>query len=104
MGQVKSAPAVVLLDPRAEPEIRETALAPRLGTLKGATIALINALIDEERSNGDLLTRRVTEILLRAGVGQVLSIRKQETAKDMPEETLAPLISQSRGAIILEGD
>ena len=55
MTQVQATHKVVLLNPTGEQQDKERPFAPRLPVLSGATIAVINALMDPERSNfGDL--------------------------------------------------
>ncbi|MBI2164878.1 MAG: hypothetical protein HYU29_00515 [Chloroflexi bacterium] len=95
---------VLLLNPKGEQEVKQSSLAPRLKSLKGTTIAVVNAFRDPDRSNGDLVTRHMGEVLLREGVGRVIPIRKQESAKDMPQEMLESLAAQAEGVVILEGD
>ena len=104
MVQGHSDGKVVLLSPVAERAARSESLAPRLPTLSGATVAVINALIDQQRSNGQLFSSHVGEMILRHGAHEILDIRKEVTERDLPGETVSHIASQSQGAIILQGD
>ena len=104
MAQVQISEGVTLLDPTAEQAARETPLASRLPTLNGATIAVVNALKDPERSGGDVFVGRVRDLLLQRGAGQILEVRKEDSGDELPEETMSHIVNQSQGAVILEGD
>jgi len=104
MVQGHSDGKVVLLSPIAEMAAGRESLAPRLPTLSGATVAVINSLIDQQRSNGQLFSSHVGEILLRHGAYEILDIKKEVTERDLPDETVSRIASQSQGAIILQGD
>ena len=104
MAQVQISEGTTLLNPTAEQVAKETPLASRLPTLNGATIAVINALKDPERSGGEVFVGRVRDLLLQKGAGQILDVRKEESGDELPEETMSHIISQSQGAVILEGD
>lgn len=104
MAQVQISEGVTLLDPTAEQVARETPLASRLPTLNGATIAVVNALKDPERSGGEVFVGRVRDLLLQRGAGQILEVRKEDSGDELPEETMSHIINQSQGAVILEGD
>ena len=54
MAQTQIIEGTTLLNPTAEQVAKETPLASRLPTLNGATIAVINALKDPERSGGEV--------------------------------------------------
>ena len=95
---------VVLLNPKAEPEIEQASLAPRLPTIKGATVALVNAFRDPDRTHGDLADRHLGELLLRRGVGRIVNVRKDDPGNEMPVEKLEHIASQSEAAIFLMGD
>ena len=79
-------------------------MAPRPATLKGSTIAVINAFRNPQGSSGELLTSYIGDLLLREGVEQVLPLRKESSPTDMPEDTIDYLHSKAQGVIILEGD
>ena len=104
MVQVQISEVTTLLNPTAEQVAKETPLASRLATLNGATIAVINALKDPERSGGEVFVGRIRDLLLQQGVGQILDVRKEDSGDELPEETMSHIINQSQGAIILEGD
>lgn len=104
MTQVQAGERVVLLNPMAEMVTGKTALAQRLPSLASTTISVINALIDLERSNGQLFSSYVGETLLRHGAHEILDIRKEATGSDLPEGTISQITSRSQGAIILQGD
>ncbi len=104
MAQVQIGEGVTLLDPTAEKVARETPLASRLPTLNGATIAVVNALKDPERSGGEVFVGRVRDLLLQRGAGQILEVRKEDSGDELPEETMSHIVNQSQGAVILEGD
>ena len=104
MAQVQISEGVTLLDPTAEQVARETPLASRLPTLNGATIAVVNALKDPDRSGGEVFVARVRDLLLQRGAGQILEVRKEDSGNELPEETMSHIINQSQGAVILEGD
>ena len=94
----------MLLSPTAESKAGEAPLAPRLATLGGATIAIISALRDPERSSSDLLTRLIGEVLLQNGAGHVIPMRKPDPGRELLDETLDEIVSQAQGAVILVGD
>ncbi|MCE2462759.1 MAG: hypothetical protein J4F46_02435 [Dehalococcoidia bacterium] len=104
MAQVQISEGVTLLDPTAEQVARETPLASRLPTLNGATIAVVNALKDPDRSGGEVFVGRVRDLLLQRGAGQILEVRKEDSGNELPEDTMSHIINQSQGAVILEGD
>ena len=105
MAQVQVGEEIVLLSPSAERDSNELPPAPRLPSLKGASITIINAFNDQERSNAELFSQHVGEILRREGAGQIIEIRKNNTSgSDLPQETVDHIASQSQGAVILEGD
>ena len=104
MTQVQVGEGLVLLNPKAEQEVKEISLAPRLPSINGATIAVINACKDQKLTHGELAARHIGDIFLREGAGEVLTMVKQNPAQDMSEEILDHITSQSQGAVILEGD
>lgn len=104
MTQVKTRQEVLLLNPKGEGQAKETQMAPRPATLKGSTIAVINAFRNPQGSSGELLTSYIGDLLLREGVEQVLPLRKESSPTDMPEDTIDYLHSKAQGVIILEGD
>ena len=104
MTEIRVEEGVVLLSPEAEPEVTRKGLAPRLPSLAGATVGVINALKDPQRSHAELFTRHVGEILLRNGAGGIVHIKKQDLASDMPEEVTGDIVSRVQAVVILEGD
>lgn len=104
MTQVKARQGLLLLNPKGEGQAKETQMAPRPATLKGGTIAVINAFRNPQGSSGELLTSYIGDLLLREGGGQVLPLRKESSPTDMPEDIIDYIISKAQGVIILEGD
>ena len=104
MTQVQTRQDVLLLSPKGEGEATEARMAPRLATLKGSTIAVINAFRNPQGSSGELLTNYIGDLLLREAVEQVLPLRKESSPTDMPADTIDYLHSKAQGVIILEGD
>jgi hypothetical protein len=104
MAQVQIIEGTTLLNPTAEQVAKETPLASRLPTLNGATIAVINALKDPERSGGEVFVGRIRDLLLQNGAGQILDVRKEDSGNELPEETMSHIVNRSQAAIILEGD
>ena len=105
MATIETSKETVLLNPKAETAARETRPASRLPTLKGATVAVINAFNNQQVTHGELVAGHVGEIFLREGATQVLPIRKENTSgQDLPEEAVDYIVSQAQAAIILEGD
>ena len=95
---------ILLLNPKGEGEAKESQMAARPATLKGRTIAVINAFRNSQGSSGELLTSYIGDLLLRAGVEQVLPLKKEPSAADMPQDTIEYLNSKAQGVVILEGD
>ena len=95
---------MVLLNPKAEPEIEQASLAPRLPTIMGATVAVVNAFRDPDRTHGDLAERHLGDLLLRQGAGRIVNVRKVDPGSEMPVEKLEHIASQSEAAIYLMGD
>ena len=104
MTQVKARQELLLLSPKGEGQAKETQMAPRPATLKGGTIAVVNAFRNPQGSSGELLTSYIGDLLLREGVGEVLPLRKEPSPVDMPADTIDYLHSKAQGVIILEGD
>lgn len=104
MTEAKAKQGVLLLNPKGEGQAQETRMAPRPATIKGRTIAVINAFRNPQGSSGELLTSYITDLLLREGVEQVLPLRKESSPTDMPADTIDYLQSKAQGVVILEGD
>ena len=104
MAQLQTDQKVLLLNPKGEGRAKEAPMAPRPATLRGRTIAVINAFRNPQGSSGELLIGHMGNLLRREGVEQVLPLRKEVSPEDMPEETLDYITSKAQGAIILEGD
>ena len=98
------AEGTVLLSPKAEEHVKEASPASRLPALSGAAITVVNSLNNQESTNADLFIRHLSEILLREGAGQVFTVKKESAGKDMTDETMAHVTSQSQGVVILAGD
>lgn len=95
---------VVLIDPTANVDPQHATLARRLPDLAGSGIAIVNALNDPDRSNGDIILGRISEILLASGATTVTTIRKHPSAQDMEAGLLDRIASSSNGVVIIEGD
>ena len=94
----------VLLSPKGEDNLKETKMASRPGSLKGKTIAVVNAFRNPQGSSGDLLSNYMKDLLLREGVNEVLPLRKESSPTDMGDDIIEYLNSKAQGVIILEGD
>jgi hypothetical protein len=103
MVQVNN-PRMTLVNPAAERDVRESTLASGLGTIEGATVAVVNAFNDTERVHADLLVDRLGEHLKKEGVAEILTFRKKVSTQDMTVEMLEQICTHAQGVVILEGD
>jgi hypothetical protein len=104
MTKSKVVQEFLLLSPKGEGNLKETKMASRPSTLKGKTIAVINAFRNPQGSSGDLLSNYMKDLLLREGVSEVLPLRKKSSPTDMADDIIEYLNSKAQGVIILEGD
>ena len=82
---------ITIIDPAAEDDVQKSALAPRLATLQGAHVALI----DNAKHMAEEFLRE-TEALLktRYGVSNVTYFRKRNPSVAAPPEVLRDLASK----------
>ena len=95
---------VVLIAPTAKVDPQHATLARRLPSLAGSGITVVNALNDPDRSNGEIILERISEILLTAGATNVTTPRTRPSAQDMEAGLLDRIASSSNGVVIIEGD
>ena len=83
-----SEPTITIVHPAAEDVARQLALAPRLTSLRGARLAII----DNSKHNADAFLRTLETLLVRDyGVGGVERYRKASPSIPTPPEILARL-------------
>jgi hypothetical protein len=81
-------PPLIIVHPAAEDIVRQLGLAPRLPSLRGARLALI----DNSKHNADAFLRGLEAILVRDhGVERVERYRKTSPSIPTPPEILARL-------------
>jgi hypothetical protein len=77
-----------ILDPTGGRELAENAaLAPRAGTLRGATIGLLSS----SKHNSDALLRDVGELLRQRGAGRLVADTKPHFGAPVAEDQIASL-------------
>ncbi|MBI2322384.1 MAG: hypothetical protein HYU88_09960 [Chloroflexi bacterium] len=76
---------ITVVDPAAEDAVDQQALAPRLRTLKGATIGLID---NSKRMADELLAALGDLLRQRYGVAALVAHRKPNPSVAMPGEAL----------------
>src|SRR5262245_744554 len=85
---------LTIVDPAAEDVTERRALAPRLASLRGARIALI----DNSKHNADRFLDTLATLLVRDhGVAKVERYRKVRASVPMPEESSSS-VAAGRGA------
>lgn len=82
---------IIVVDPAAEDDVQKSPLAPRLETLRGARVGLI----DNAKHMAEQFLRE-TEVLLktRYGVAEVTYFRKRNPSVATPPEALRDLASK----------
>ena len=82
---------IIVVDPAAEDDVQKSALAPRLATLEGARVAVI----DNAKHMAEEFLRE-TEALLKSryGVAEVTYYRKRNASVPTPPEVLRDLVSK----------
>ena len=85
-----------VLNPAAEGTIASQKLAPRLTSLKGATVGLI----DNRKRNSDVYLEELADLLkARFGVAKVINYKKDSQSIPTPAEVLDDLASQCQAII-----
>jgi hypothetical protein len=92
---------ITVLNPTAAPMVREFRRAPRLATIEGATIALLN----NSKANADVFLDELAGVLReRYRVGEVLFAGKSSSSKIAPSALLDDLAVRAHGIITGIGD
>ena len=92
---------ITVLNPTAAPMVREFRRAPRLATVEGATIALLN----NSKANADVFLDELAGILRdRFHVAEVLTAGKPSSSKIAPVAVLDDLAVRAHGIITGIGD
>jgi hypothetical protein len=87
---------VPIVDPAAEDVTERLALAPRLQSLEGARVALI----DNSKHNADRFLDTLATLLARDhGVAKIERYRKASASVPMPPEVLSRLLEASDAAV-----
>ena len=82
---------IIVVDPAAEDDVQKSALAPRLATLEGARVGLI----DNAKHMAEETLREVEALLKsRFGVKEVSYYRKRNASVPTPPEVLRELSSK----------
>lgn len=81
----------IIVDPAAEDDVAQSLLAPRLGTLEGAHVGLI----DNAKHNAEETLREIAALLERRyGVRQVSYYRKTNASVPTPPDVLRELAAR----------
>ena len=87
---------IVLLDPTAEDQPEENALAKRLDSLAGKTVGLV----DNTKRNSDLFLKLVGQALLESyGAADVVHVRKANANTPAPDELLDEVSAPSDAVV-----
>jgi hypothetical protein len=87
---------LTIVDPAAEDVTERRTLAPRLASLQGARIALI----DNSKHNADRFLDTLATVLVRDhGVAGIERYRKVSASVPTPPETLSRLLAASDAAV-----
>lgn len=98
---LETAPMVRLLDPTAQPHDDEKPLAPRYTDLHGKRIGIL----DNTKSNADVLMKQMAEILCRQyGASDIVHRRKAHAAIGATEALLDELASSCDLVLLGSGD
>ena len=87
---------MTIVNPAAEDVARRLALAPRLASLRGARIALID---NSKRNAGEFLDALQERLVREYGVAGVERYRKASPSVPAPPEVLARLVEACDGAV-----
>lgn len=91
-----TARTVTIVNPAAEDVTERFALAPRVASLRGARVALI----DNSKHNADLFLETLAARLVRDhGVATIERYRKASASVPTPPETLRRLLEASDAAV-----
>jgi hypothetical protein len=97
----ESVPKLVLISPVNEAEVAESALAPRLSSLRGKRIGLL----DNSKSKADRILQAVAAILnTRYGFTNVVHHRKPSASKPASPEAIKELATTCDLVIVGVGD
>ena len=92
---------VRLLDPTAKPHDEVKPLAPRHSALQGKRIGIL----DNTKSNADVLMLRMADILCEAhGAGEIVHRRKAHAAIGATEDLLDEMAAQCDVVLLGSGD
>jgi len=94
-------PALVVLDPTEEAEPAEVRMAPRLPTLQGKTIGLLENSKPHSKELLDFVEQLLHERLQPA---QVLRFRKPNASRPAPDELVIDIVKQCDAVINGVGD
>jgi len=94
-------PSLVVLDPTEEAEPVEARLAPRLPSLQGKTIGLLENTKPHSRELLEVVEQLLHERLQPA---QVLRFRKPNASKPAPDDLVADIVRQCDAVINGVGD
>ena len=85
-----------VLNPAAEGAVASQTLAPRLGSLQGMTVGLI----DNHKGNSDLYLAELADLFKKQfGVAEVINYRKDSQSIPTPPEVLDDLASKCQAII-----
>lgn len=80
---------IVTLDPTFEERPETSSLAPRLASLEGITLGLLD---NNKKNVGHFLQFVAEELTERHGVGEIVRRRKQNMSAPAPEDVMLELI------------
>lgn len=90
-----------IFDPTDGPTVKAFTPAPRLASLAGKVIGII----DNSKPKSDLMLREVQELLrTEAGVAEFIVVRKPSASRPVPDEQLGDLARRADAVIAGIGD
>ena len=92
---------LLVLDPTTQPEPAEATMAPRLDTLEGKVVGLL----DNSKPNSDRILDLIGELLAkRYNLAGVVRRRKPNAGKGVPQEMANEMAEECDFAIVGVGD
>lgn len=93
--------SLTIFDPTDGPTVKAFTPAPRLASLAGKVIGII----DNSKPKSDLMLREVQELLrTEAGVAEFIVVRKPSASRPVPDEQLGDLARRADAVIAGIGD
>lgn len=101
MSTVASTKTMQVLNPTGQANVPEVAMAPRLDSLEGKVVGLL----DNTKANADVFLSRVEELLReKFRVAEIIRWRKPTASRAMPDRVLEQLTARCDLVINAFGD